>query len=65
MMKNKKQLISQIREVLVENNIEYEVLDSGSDSLKLEDQIEALDMMFREGLGTLLYKSSDGRYIGF
>ncbi len=58
-----KEMIRKIRSILDKKKIKYKILDSGTASLKLEDQIKALNMKFREGLGTLLYKTDDGRYV--
>ena len=58
-----KQMLERIKSILDEKNIQYKILESGTDSLKLEDQVQALNMKYREGMGTLLYKTGDGRFI--
>lgn len=57
------QTLKKIKYILDKKKIKYKILESGTDSLKLEDQIQALNMKYREGMSTLLYKTGDGRFI--
>ncbi|MDD3647438.1 MAG: tryptophan--tRNA ligase [Candidatus Dojkabacteria bacterium] len=55
--------IKRIEKVLKQNKLQYKVLDSGTDSLNLDEQVRALGMKYREGLGTLLFKGDGERFI--
>lgn len=47
---------------LEKNDADFEVVDTGSDSLSLDDQVRGLGVSFRDCVGTLLIKNNDGKY---
>ncbi|MBN2016079.1 tryptophan--tRNA ligase [Candidatus Dojkabacteria bacterium] len=52
-----------LQKLLKDKNVPHQILDSNTDSLDLDEQIQALNMKYREGMGTLLFTTDDGRYI--
>ncbi|MBU0976662.1 MAG: tryptophan--tRNA ligase [Patescibacteria group bacterium] len=58
-----RKMLEKITKKLDSYKIKYKVLNSGTDSLNLDEQVRALGMKYREGLGTLLFKGDGKRYI--
>jgi tryptophanyl-tRNA synthetase len=55
--------LNKIKAILKKKNVDYTLLDSKSDSIDLDEQIRALHMKYREGMGTLLFKTPKGSYV--
>lgn len=58
-----KNSFERLNQVLKDRNIPHSMLDSKTDSLDLDEQIRALNMKYRQGMGTLLFQDEKGNYI--
>jgi len=52
-----------LKQFIKDKKINCEILDSKSDSLDLDEQMRAFGMKYRQGMGTLVFKTAEGRYI--
>lgn len=62
---SKMNTFDRLKKFLSDKKIPHKMLDSKTDSLDLDEQINALNMKYRQGMGTLLFKTEDGRFIAF
>lgn len=50
------------KKILEKSGADYEIMDTGSQSLRLEDQVRSLGVEFKQCTGTLLIKNNEGKY---
>ncbi|MEA3357575.1 MAG: tryptophan--tRNA ligase [Patescibacteria group bacterium] len=51
-----------IKVKLDKSGVKYEILETGTESLSLDDNVRTLGISYREGVGTLLIKNDKGEY---